>query len=330
MAARRRLLLGISAALLVGGTAGAYVPSSSLGQLLPGGQTLERQDDGARDFERMLAELEARERGLDEEIRRIGPELETARRRMAARGRAYYRLVRAGLLPVGGGFEALVEHAVRVERLRSALDLDLALAKRLGSRREEAATELKRVRAEKAPLEVQREAMHRARVAMQHAEERRAAFQRAFGASEPPPHFAVYGAGGPDDEAPNDRFAALRGRLSFPLAGRAEVLLPHSADNGQPGVQLLPSRDSAVRGVYAGRVAFTGATEHGQTVLLDHGEGYFSLYGNLSRAEVAVGEAVPERGRIGWVERRGSHGARLYFELRRGQSPLDAAAWLGL
>ena len=290
------------------------------------------QDRGeTTDFERMLHDLDAKEKRLETEIHRIGPELDIVKKRMMARGRAYYRMARAGLLPVGGGFEALVDHAAAVERLRAALGRDINREQELRQRRMAAQAELKRLRAERAPLMIQREAMQRARSAMQQADERRAAFMRAFGTSGSLPHISVYGASGPvPDVGPSVRFSEMRGRLSFPLAGRAEVLTPTAPSTSPEGMMLVASRDTAVRSVYAGRVVFAGETHRGHTVVVDHGKSYFSVYGQLNHIEVKVDETVRERSRIGWVLRYGDKSPTLYFEIRRGKKLLDPAPWLGL
>jgi septal ring factor EnvC (AmiA/AmiB activator) len=176
--------------------------------------------------------------------------------------------------------------------------------------------------------------MVRAEVAMREADERREAFDRAFGASQRPgSHLAIYGAStGPMDDQPLDGFEAMHGRLTFPLAGRAEVPSPSDPRSGNgPGLMLVAVRDTAVRAVYPGRVVLVGQyLDYGMTVLLDHGDRYFSVYGRLSSAGVKLGDAVPERGRIGWISRHGSRRPTLYFELRKGTAPIDAARWLGL
>jgi septal ring factor EnvC (AmiA/AmiB activator) len=90
-------------------------------------------------------------------------------------------------------------------------------------------------------------------------------------------------------------------------------------------------RNTAVRAVYPGRVVFVGQYLHyGKTVLLGHGDNYFSLYGRLSRSEVKLGDSVPDRGRLGWVTRHRGQRPSLYFELRKGTAPIDASSWLGL
>ena len=85
-----------------------------------------------------------------------------------------------------------------------------------------------------------------------------------------------------------------------------------------------------VEAVAAGRVRFAGWFRgYGQLVILDHGDGYFSVSGHLDSLEVAVGDAVQARHAIGRVGETGTlAGPRLYFEIRRGGEPLDPADWL--
>jgi septal ring factor EnvC (AmiA/AmiB activator) len=284
----------------------------------------------ASDFERLLSRAEAREKQLTEELAQIGPELQIVDKRMKARGKAYYRLVRAGLLPVGGGFDALVDHAAAVERLRAALGRDIELTRALKARLLAAREELKRLRAEKAPLLIQREAMQRASSAMRQADERQAAFLRAFGGGTSLPHVTVYGASGPAPEVPGARFSDQHGRLSFPLVGRAEALISTQPGSDDRGLVLTAPRDSAVRAVFAGRVAFAGTGTQGGTVVLDHGERYFTVYANLGHIEVNEGDNLAERARLGWIQRYGADSAALYFEVRRGEKRIEAAPWLGL
>jgi septal ring factor EnvC (AmiA/AmiB activator) len=309
-------------------TAGAYVPDQRTANHAATDASAKRRRADVRDFEGVLAEFDAKERQLTAKLASTGPRIEMIRRRMVARGRAYYRLVKAGLLPVGGGFEAFVDHATRVEQLRTALGKDIDETERAKVERADIEKKLRHLRAERAPLAAQREAFARARSAMQQAEERRAAFERAFGGSSTEPHVAIYGANSPAAAGSSVvDFRELRGRLSFPLAGRAEVLTKSA---GRRGLTLRASRDAAVRSVYAGRVSFVGATDYGKTVLVEHGGGYVSLYGELQRVDVRVGQVVQERSEIAWLGRHGDNAPKLYFELRRHKSLLDASAWLGL
>jgi murein DD-endopeptidase MepM/ murein hydrolase activator NlpD len=281
------------------------------------------------DIERLLARVEAEEKLISNELEETRPRLEMLKRRVVLRGRAYYRMVRAGLLPAGGGFDALVDHAAHVERTRRALDRDVTAETGLTKRIGDLESRLARVRADKGPLEVQREALRRARAALAEAEERRAAFARAFETSVRPSQVAVYGTDFGPAPDPQAGFRSLRGRLPFPIAGRAEVNRVNRS--GGPAVEMVAPSGTVVRSVAAGRVSFADRyDDYGLTVIVDHGDHYYSVYGSLGSTDVHVGDSVGSGVRIGTVGSIDGTPPRLYFELRHKGSTLDPAPWLGL
>ncbi len=281
------------------------------------------------DVERQLARADAEEQRLAAELDESRPRLDLTRTRIIARGRAYYRLVRAGLLPAGGGFDALVDHAAHVERTRRSLERDVAAEAALVKRLGELEARLARVRADRGPLAIQREALLHARQALQEADERRAAFARAFEASVRPDAVAVYGTDLGPAADPLAGFHALRGRLPFPIAGRAEV--NRRNHGGGPGIELSAPAGTVVRSVAAGRVAFADRQDElGLTVIVDHGDHYFSLYGSLGSSDVHAGDSVASGARVGTVGSVDGTPPRLYFEIRRNATTLDPGPWLGL
>jgi septal ring factor EnvC (AmiA/AmiB activator) len=92
----------------------------------------------------------------------------------------------------------------------------------------------------------------------------------------------------------------------------------------------LSTEDSApVTPVAPGRVIFAGPfRSYGQVVIVDHGGGFFSVYGNLGEilkgkgADARAGEPIAKAG----AAKDGS--GRVYLEIRRGTEALDPAAWL--
>ena len=328
MTLRGRAGLLLLAALTSAGVSGAEAPA---GPGARSGAGTTRSLLGENDLDRLVARLAAEEKTLEGELAAIGPDLAVTRRRMIARGRAYYRQVRAGFLPAGGGFDALVDHAARVERLRLSLERDVAREGELNRRGAEITERLSRVRAEKAPLEVQREAMNRARAALAQEEERRAAFARAFEKSVRPDYLAIYGADvGPSEVDARSGFRTMKGRLPFPIAGRAEVRKVTRRASTAPGLALTAMPGAPVRSVAAGRVAFSDTyADFGRTVILDHGDHYYSLYAGLGAADVKVGDQLAAGARVGAVA-EGPDGGQLYFELRRGAETIDPGEWFGL
>ncbi len=240
-------------------------------------------------------------------------------------------MIRAGFLPVGGGFDAFVDHAARVERMRRALERDVAEESSLLKRSGDIQGRLLKVRAEKAPLDLQREAMNRARAALQEADERRAAFSRAFETSVRPEHsMAIYGADpGPLDGDARGGFKALKGRLPFPIAGRAEIHKIKATVGRGPAVELSAASGAVVRSVAPGRVAFADRyEEYGLTVIVDHGDHYYSVYANLGGIDVKSGEVLTSGGRLGTAG--GERGPIVHFELRHNAASMDPSPWLGI
>lgn len=288
------------------------------------------------DLDRLLGRLSELERSLTAERDRIGPSLEVVNRRMIARARSHVKQLRAGALPAGGGFDALVDYAATVERTRRALERDREAEAAHRRRLSEIEVELAKIRVMRAPLDVQREAMVRARMALQQADERRAAFARAFESSaRPPDYMAIYGADSGPSEGSSARlgFAAMKGRLPLPVSGRAEARRVMRRGAGGPGLELQAIPGATARSVAAGRVAFADVyDDYGLTVIMDHGDSYYSVYGGLGRIDVRVGDNAPENARIGALG-GGSSGALpavLYFEIRHRADTIDPGPWLGL
>ncbi len=128
-------------------------------------------------------------------------------------------------------------------------------------------------------------------------------------------------------------FSALKGRLTWPIAGT----LLH--DFGQPraggdlrwnGVVLGAPRGREVRAVYHGRVAFADwLAGMGLLVIVDHGEGYMTLYGYNETILKDAGDWVAPGDVIATVgESGGQTQFGLYFELRHGTQPIDPADWV--
>jgi septal ring factor EnvC (AmiA/AmiB activator) len=129
-----------------------------------------------------------------------------------------------------------------------------------------------------------------------------------------------------------DPFSQHKGRLTWPVAGN----MLH--DFGQPrvggrlkwnGVVLGAPRGREVRAVYHGRVVFADwLAGMGLLVIVDHGEGYMTLYGYnetiLKNAGdwVAPGDVIATVGDSG-----GQQQSALYFEVRQGSSPMNPRRW---
>jgi septal ring factor EnvC (AmiA/AmiB activator) len=160
--------------------------------------------------------------------------------------------------------------------------------------------------------------------------ERQALYERAVAAQVLAETLARRGAGG----ASRDRFtsagrpfASLRGRLDPPVAGEVlagfgRVVDPEfRTETFRKGVDIAAAEGTPVRAVADGSVRFAGWFRgYGKIVILDHGEGYFTVSGHLADTAVALGERVAAGDPLGSVGETGSlSGPRLYFEIREGE-----------
>ena len=67
---------------------------------------------------------------------------------------------------------------------------------------------------------------------------------------------------------------------------------------------------------------------YGNCVMIDHGNGYYTLYGHMSSIAVSVGQSVSQGATIGYVGSTGvSTGPHLHFEIRQGSTILDPENW---
>lgn len=283
----------------------------------------------ANEIARLLSAITREEQRAVRRFGELGERAESAELRALSRGRAYVRLARAGLLPVGSGFAAFVEHAARLERLRQGLEKDLAERQRCLKERVQLGARIEELRTRRVPLEVEHEAISRAESALRSAEEREQAFQRAFSGSGPSDHTAIYGGTAMDEPGNDPRFSRQKGRLPFPLAGRSEIVRQKRAASSAAGLAMRALPGAEVRSVHAGHVAFADTVaDYGKAVIIDHGDGYFSLSGNLATIDVAAGDEVARGSRVGALANE--PGASLYFEIRNGTQTVDASEWLGL
>jgi len=284
-------------------------------------------------LDRKIADLDSEEQSDKQELGRLAGDVARARARVVARGRAFYKLTRAGLLPLGGGFDALVTHAMHVERARRLLVVDLDEDARLHGRAVDLTQQLDRVARDRVALASQRTAMDAARLAMDDEIRRQAAFDKAFENSTGAGADYVAVNGGTAGVAPevlSGAFSAARGRLLFPVVARAEARPAHREGTEGPGLEIHAPAGSVVRAVFAGRVAFADRYgPYGRIVILDHGDHYYTVSGDLDEIDVKIGQEIEAGERVGTVGDDGE-GAMLYFEVRHGSQTVAPAPWLGL
>ncbi|GAC1352639.1 MAG: hypothetical protein NVS3B20_12040 [Polyangiales bacterium] len=291
------------------------------------------------DLEKRIALLEKSSADAKQELDAVGPKRAAATLRARLRGRVLYKLLRAGLMPLSGGFASFVDHAQRVERFKRAVKSDLGEEGRLTSRAASLASSLDGWTRERSDLSEKKGIFQAAKVALDEERRRNEAFDHAFatsnfsGTSRPSEGSAdiiVYGPTGPvvPEGVAQGSFKSRKGRLTFPIAGQAEV--KSTVRDGGPAAEIRATLGATVRAVHAGRVAFADRYgTYGSLIILDHGDRCYTVSGNLGSIDVKVGDDVSAGEKIGTVGDEG-RGPMLYFEVRQGNEKVPPTAWLGL
>ena len=128
-------------------------------------------------------------------------------------------------------------------------------------------------------------------------------------------------------------FARARGLLPWPVQGVLESNYGSAKGSTSlrwEGLLIRANTGTEVRSVHAGEIAFAGWLRSlGNILIVDHGGGFMSLYAHLDSLLRRTGEKVEPGGSLGRV---GTSGGRdtpaLYFEIRRGGSPINPSDWL--
>lgn len=137
----------------------------------------------------------------------------------------------------------------------------------------------------------------------------------------------------PDNRFDGNPFDQLRGRLALPVKGevtnRFGTPRPDSTVRWK-GLFIRTSSGQAVKTVAAGRVVFADWLRgFGNLLIVDHGKGYMSLYGNNETLYKQVGDVLRGGDTVAGVGNSGGNeDSGLYFELRHQSKPLDPMKWM--
>ena len=131
-------------------------------------------------------------------------------------------------------------------------------------------------------------------------------------------------------------FARFRGLLAWPVPGkilvpfgaqknaRFETLVPH------PGIDLSVTEGEPIHAVYDGVVAFSDWFKgYGNLIVLEHGDGFMSVYAHASERlvsqgnRIAAGQIIAKAGDTGSLD-----GPKLYLEIIKDGKPEDPVGWL--
>ena len=134
------------------------------------------------------------------------------------------------------------------------------------------------------------------------------------------------------EKSEREPFAHRRGKLKWPSRGRLSTRYGSNRKVGKlkwQGVTITAPEGTDVRAISHGRVAFSDWLRgFGLLTIIDHGDGYMSLYGGNQSLFKEVGDWVEEGEVIASVGNSGGRkNSSLYFEIRHNGKPTNPLKW---
>jgi murein hydrolase activator len=222
------------------------------------------------------------------------------------------------------------EAAARARRelveLRSAVDAERAQVATQAERRRVLLSETREDRATHERLAEELSDAARRLEALVRSLARRAPAQRAVARATAPPPAA----------GPAIGLGRIRGQLPWPTEGRVvtsfgrETHPRFGTETVRTGIAIEAPEGAPIRAVATGTVAYRGWLKgYGNLLVLDHGDGYYTLYGHAAQILVDEGDQVKGGDVVGRVGETGSvEGPRLHFEVRYQSRAEDPQLWL--
>jgi septal ring factor EnvC (AmiA/AmiB activator) len=128
-------------------------------------------------------------------------------------------------------------------------------------------------------------------------------------------------------------FSGLKGALRLPVAGELMNRFGDPREGGGlswKGLFIRAAQGTVVKAIAAGQVVFSEWLRgFGNLIIVDHGEGYMSLYSNNESLYKQVGERVQPGDPIATVGNSGGQpDTGLYFEMRHQSRPVNPLLWV--
>ena len=131
-------------------------------------------------------------------------------------------------------------------------------------------------------------------------------------------------------EPQSQGFSRMQGRLQRPASGSISGRFGQARPGGGTWKGLFISTPpTAVRSIAEGEVAYAAPLQgYGNTVIIDHGSGYLSIYTGLSQISAGAGSRVSARQTIGRSGSLPDGENGLYFEIRYRNQAMNPASWV--
>ncbi|OFR06123.1 hypothetical protein HMPREF2907_04435 [Neisseria sp. HMSC055H02] len=278
-------------------------------------------DQVIKDLEKQQKELAAQEQKINNELaylKKLQVNIQSSLRRQGVTNTAEQAESRRQNAQMAKEAQKKINHKENEQRLNNLLkDLEKRKAEQ---RRQEAEARKKAAEARLAAVEKAR----KDRAAAQKAADERAAMSNLTAEDmniRAPSYVRISNA---------NSFSRMQGRLKKPVSGTLAGLFGQDRGDGEvwKGVfyQTTPAIVSSIAG---GTVTYADELEgFGKVIVIDHGDGYISIYSGLSEIEVAKGYAVAAGNRLGISGTLPSGMEGLYLEVRYNGQAMNPLSWI--
>ena len=279
-------------------------------------------DQVIKDLEKQQKELAAQEQKINNELaylKKLQVNIQSSLRRQGVTNTAEQAESRRQNAQMAKEAQKKINHKENEQRLNNLLkDLDKHKAEQ---RRQEAEA---RKKAAEARLAAAEKARKDRVAAAQKAADERAAMSNLTAEDmniRAPSYVRISNA---------NSFSRMQGRLKKPVSGTLAGLFGQDRGDGEvwKGVfyQTTPAIVSSIAG---GTVTYADELEgFGKVIVIDHGDGYISIYSGLSEIEVAKGYAVAAGNRLGISGTLPSGMEGLYLEVRYNGQAMNPLSWI--
>ena len=274
-----------------------------------------------KDLEKQQKELAAQEQKINNELaylKKLQVNIQSSLRRQGVTNTAEQAESRRQNAQMAKEAQKKINHKENEQRLNNLLkDLEKRKAEQ---RRQEAEARKKAAEARLAAVEKAR----KDRAAAQKAADERAAMSNLTAEDmniRAPSYVSISNA---------NSFSRMQGRLKKPVSGTLAGLFGQDRGDGEvwKGV-FYQTTPAAVSSIAAGTVTYADELEgFGKVIVIDHGDGYISIYSGLSEIEVAKGYAVAAGSRLGVSGTLPSGMEGLYLEVRYNGQAMNPLSWI--
>ena len=274
-----------------------------------------------KDLEKQQKELAAQEQKINNELaylKKLQVNVQSSLRRHGITNTAEQAESRRQNAQMAKDAQKKINHKENEQRLNNLLkDLDKRKAEQ---RRQEAEARKKAAEARLAAAEKAR----KDRAAAQKAADERAAMSNLTAEDmsiRAPSYVSISNA---------NSFSRMQGRLKKPVSGTLAGLFGQDRGDGEvwKGV-FYQTTPAIVSSIAAGTVTYADELEgFGKVIVIDHGDGYISIYSGLSEIEVAKGYAVAAGNRLGISGTLPSGMEGLYLEVRYNGQAMNPLSWI--